>query len=146
LTSASLFSTDGYSVFGNGSLVKQTLNASPFGEYALNLHGDLPCSSNCVNGAPVFESGLVSFVDGKITGDLAASAGSVLIADEAVSSTYTGTYNTPEQSTGRFTYSLSQGQFPNLNFAGYAIDGARFFTVSTDAHATTYLLSGTGSQ
>ncbi len=142
LTSASLFSTNGYAIFGNGSLAKQSLNASPINDYAFNLHGDFPCTSTCISGAPVFESGLISFADGKITGNLAASAGSALVANEVVS----GTYNNAEQPTGRFTYSLSQGQFPDLNFVGYEIDGPHFFTISTDTHATTYLLSGTASE
>ena len=27
---------------------------------------------------------------------------------------------------------------------GYPVDATHFFTISTDSHATTYLLSGTG--
>ncbi len=142
VTGASLFSIDGHKVFGSGTLTKQTFRSGPFGEAALALSGDLPCGPTCISGTPVYESGLVSFLYGTITGNLSASAGSAVIPDMAISGTWNGT----DQPTGRFTYSLSQSQFPAMNFVGYMTDDTHFFTVSTDSHATTYLLSGTGEQ
>ena len=142
LTSATLFSDDGYAVFGSGTLARQSAGSGPFGQAVVHLTGDLPCSSTCVSGPPVYETGLLSFLYGTVTGDLAVSGGSVLLPEQTISGTWEGA----DQPTGRFTYSISQGTYPAIHLAGYMVDSNHFFTVSTDSHASTYLLSGTGSE
>ncbi len=142
LTNAILFSDDGYAVFGSGTLAKQVADNGPFGQAMIHLTGDLPCPSTCVSGAPVYEAGLFFFEYGTVSGNIAASGGSVLLPNQTVTGTWEGT----DQLTGRFTYSISQGTFPAIHMAGYMIDLTHFITVSTDSHASTYLLSGTGAQ
>ncbi len=146
VTKANLISTDGYFVFGNGSLVKQTLPSSatiPTGNYAINLSGDFSCTSTCSSGDPVYETGDISISSGNLEGTLTGSIGSLLLPSTYVSGTPS---TSSDPTTGRFTYSLSQGPFPVLNFVGYPLDTTHFYTMSTDSHASTYLLSGTASQ
>ncbi len=146
VTSASIVSTDGYVLFGNGTLAKQTVPAQPATldtYYAFTLSGDFPCSTTCRTGEPVFESGSIDIDPyGGFDGFLEGSVGAVLLPRTAVSGTFGGNAAT----TGRFVYTLSQGPFPALHMVGYPVDATHFFTISTDSHAKTYLLSGTGIQ
>ncbi len=148
ITGVQLFSTDGYVVFGGGSLQLQdvpTATPTELGAYALGLSGYLPCSSTCNGGASIYESGSLSFdtVAGGPHGTLSGSVGAVLLPSSPVGDTQ---FAGIDPVTGRFTFTLSQGQFPPLHFAGYAVDGLHLLLVSTDSHKTTYLLSGTAIQ
>ncbi len=146
VTKASLIATDGYVLFGNGSLVKQTLTnriAIPTGSFAINLSGDFQCSSTCSGGDPIYETGDISLSGRSVAGQLTGSVGSVLLPLTQVGGS---TSTSIDSTTGRFTYGLSQGPFPLLNFVAYPIDATHFYTMSTDSHASTYLLSGVATQ
>ncbi len=148
ITAASLFSTDGSILFGGGSLQLQTVpTAAPttLGAYSLGLSGYMPCTSTCNGGDSIYESGSLSFdtAAGGPHGTLSGSAGTVLLANSPVGDTQ---FAGVDPVTGRFTFTLSQGQFPSVHFAGYTVDGLHLLLVSTDSHQTTYLLSGTAVQ
>ena len=148
ITGLQLFSTDGYVVFGNGSLQLQKVpeaTPSELGAYSLSLSGYQPCSTTCNGGAAVFESGSLSFdaAPGGPHGTLSGSIGAMLLPSSPVGDTeFAGI----DPVTGRFTFTLSQGQLAPLHFAGYALDGLHLLLLSTDSHRSTYLLSGTAIQ
>ena len=149
ITSVPIFSTDGYVVFGTGTLQKQTIpssDLSDLGSYALSLAGFLPCASTYNGGASVYESGSLSFDTATGTGithgTLSGSAGAVLLPSSPVGDTGLSTL---DPVTGRFTFTLTQGSLPALHFAGYAVEGVNLLLLSTDSHETTYLLSGTAT-
>ena len=145
---ASLIARDGYVVFGSGDMVKQKpvsiagIYSYPLkGTFSVDLAGDSPCTTTCVAGAPIYENGLLT-LSSSLSGTLEASAGTVLIPSTAV----TGGFSGADATTGRFTFTVSQGQLPDVNFVGYASDASHFRIMSVDSHATTYLLAGSASQ
>ncbi len=146
VTKASFFSKDGYVVFGNGSLAKQTLPTEPYRSqsYVLNLSGDFTCKATCTEGVPVFEMGSIDVApSGTFNSQLDGSVGAYLLPQTELSGDHFGA-NAPV--TGRVTYTLPQGPLFPLHMVEYPIDEGHFFTMSTDSHATTYLLSGVGTQ
>ncbi len=145
ITGTSLFSKDGYVVFGTGSLQLQTatgLNLTDQGDYALNLSGYLPCTSTCNGGDSIFEAGSLSFAANAAGnyGTLSSSIGAVLLPDISLGNT---NFSGVDPGTGRFTFTLTQGPLPAVPFVGYTIDGVHLLLLSTDSHKTTYLLHGT---
>ncbi len=148
LSGTSLFSRDGYVVFGTGSLQLQTVPTADLrdlGDYALNLSGYLPCTSTCNGGESIYEAGSLAFAanpDGTY-GTLSGSVGAVLLPDVFLG--YTN-FSGVDPVTGRFTFTLTQGPLPVVNFVGYTVDGVHLLLLSTDSHKTTYLLSGTAVQ
>ena len=148
-TNVPIFSTDGSVVFGTGLMQRQSVSgvySIPYlGSYAVSLAGYLPCTATCDGGAPVYESGSLSFdaAPGGPHGTLSGSVGAVLLPNSPVGDTQ---FADVDPTTGRFTFTLSQGQLPPLHFVSYTIDGLHLLLLSTDSHQITYLLSGTAIQ
>jgi hypothetical protein len=147
--SASLISTTGNVVFGNGVLQKQvSLNSSAVsGSYALTLKGETPEGGNgvAVSGALTF--GEYNLVDAAVRASvqpIVATAGG-----------YEGRSTAPNSTSARFTFTFpiqsGSTQLPAdplqpTDYVGYALDLTHLYILSLNPHSSFYLLSGTAWQ
>jgi hypothetical protein len=92
------------------------------------------------SGIPEIAVGRFSASNGNIsTGVLESELGG---SDAVGKNTLTGTYTTPNATTGRFTLTLTPGSGSSANYAAYIIDANRMFLLETDAGTTTGTQAG----